>query len=403
MSEAESFRQNPPAGTHRRTLGSDRASGRTGGDIGDFSDDRNESRRPLATFYVIAYNQARFVRHAVQAALAQTYSPLEVLLSDDCSTDGTFEIIQEVVSQYSGPHKVIVNRNDRNLGLSEHVNRIIALAHGELIIAADGDDLSEPQRAERCVEAWLNNGKPAALVSAIEFIDADGNISTKGEEWFSQFLPIENETQTASLLRFCSRGSPRLISCSAAWTKEMFDAFGPMSPGLWFEDDVITVRAWLFDRIVFLQDVLVSYRQHESNLFNRVKALGTTPTARRHMEELTRLEAERHRESLLSYVPDLDIAIRERWITQSLCDELRRRIDKQARFYEILATWWEVAWTERLEMFLFVLRWGRFKEARWCLPRLAPWSVFLHAAAMWSRVCAGPWSSMKRLEGAPLS
>ena len=41
--------------------------------------------RPLVTFYVIAYNQSRFVREAVESALAQTYSPLEILLSDDCS------------------------------------------------------------------------------------------------------------------------------------------------------------------------------------------------------------------------------------------------------------------------------------------------------------------------------
>jgi hypothetical protein len=121
------------------------------------------------------------------------------------------------------------------------------------------------------------------------------------------------------------------------------------------------------------------------------------------MEQLTRLQAERHRASLLSYVPDLEIAIRRRWITQTLCDELRRRIDKQARFYEVISTWWNVAWTARFEMFLFTLRWGRFKEARWCLPRLAPFSVFLHAAAMWSRARAGRLSSMKRLEGAPLS
>ncbi len=67
--------------------------------------------RPLVTFYVITYNQARFVREAVESALAQTYSPIEILLSDDCSTDGTFEIIQETVKGYSGPHTVILNRN----------------------------------------------------------------------------------------------------------------------------------------------------------------------------------------------------------------------------------------------------------------------------------------------------
>ena len=56
---------------------------------------------------MIAYNQARFIRQAVESALAQTFSPMEILLSDDCSTDGTFEIIQEVVKGYSGHHNVV--------------------------------------------------------------------------------------------------------------------------------------------------------------------------------------------------------------------------------------------------------------------------------------------------------
>src|SRR5688572_20785087 len=133
--------------------------------------------RPLVTFYVITYNQSRFVREAVESALAQTCSPIEILLSDDCSTDDTFEIIQETVKGYSGPHTIILNRNERNLGLSEHLNRIHELASGALIIAADGDDVSDPQRTKRCVEAWLKNGKPAALASSVSCIDAAGNAS----------------------------------------------------------------------------------------------------------------------------------------------------------------------------------------------------------------------------------
>src|SRR4051794_34557301 len=106
--------------------------------------DRRE--RPAVTFFVMTYNQSRFVREAVQGALAQTYQPLEILFSDDCSTDGTFEIIQETVKNYSGPHTIVLNRNERNLGVSEHLNKIVALANGELIIAADGDDVSNPHR-----------------------------------------------------------------------------------------------------------------------------------------------------------------------------------------------------------------------------------------------------------------
>jgi len=78
---------------------------------------------PRVTFFLFAYNQADFIRDACEAALAQTYTPLEVILSDDCSSDETFQIMQDVVASYSGPHQVRLNRNDQNLGLIGHVNR----------------------------------------------------------------------------------------------------------------------------------------------------------------------------------------------------------------------------------------------------------------------------------------
>ena len=56
--------------------------------------------RPLVTFALFAYNQERYIREAVEGAFAQTYEPLEIILSDDCSTDRTFEIMQEMVANY---------------------------------------------------------------------------------------------------------------------------------------------------------------------------------------------------------------------------------------------------------------------------------------------------------------
>ncbi len=51
--------------------------------------------KPLVTFMLRTYNHERFIREAVRSALTQTYSPLQVVISDDCSQDRTFEIIQE--------------------------------------------------------------------------------------------------------------------------------------------------------------------------------------------------------------------------------------------------------------------------------------------------------------------
>ena len=53
----------------------------------------SQSSRPLITFALMAYNQEQLIEEAVAGALAQTYSPLEIILSDDCSTDRTFSIM----------------------------------------------------------------------------------------------------------------------------------------------------------------------------------------------------------------------------------------------------------------------------------------------------------------------
>jgi glycosyltransferase involved in cell wall biosynthesis len=346
----------------------------------------NGVARPLVTFYVMTYNQARFVRQAIDAALAQTYSPLQIVFSDDCSTDGTFEIIQEALKGYSGPHTIVLNRNDRNLGISEHVNRIIELATGELIIAADGDDVSSPVRAERCVEVWLQNGRPAALCSAVSFIDAEGNPSKRnGLEWFAQFVPADHETRGDRLLRFAQEGSPRLVSCSAAWTRQLCEAFGPLPRRVWFEDDVITLRAWLFGRIDYIPEPLVNYRQHDANVFNRIEPPLNTWKARESAEQVTSAVARRRRECYMSYISDLELAVRRGWITRQLCSAMKLHIERNCALHQVIEDWWTVNWPLRLALLVFAIRFGRLGEGRWCSPRLLPFKVFLALGAIWSR------------------
>ena len=88
--------------------------------------------RPLISFALFTYNQEQFVREAVAAAFAQTYSPLEIILSDDSSKDSTFNIISEMVESYRGPHRVIVNRNPTNIGIGAHVNKVMGLMSADI-------------------------------------------------------------------------------------------------------------------------------------------------------------------------------------------------------------------------------------------------------------------------------
>src|SRR5258708_29983030 len=114
--------------------------------------------KPLLTFSIGAYNQEPFIRQAVLGAFAQTYSPLQIILSDDCSSDRTFDIMAEMAAAYRGPHEVVLNRNPKNVGLVAHINRVVQLTRGELLVVSAGDDISLPHRTTATWESWEATG-----------------------------------------------------------------------------------------------------------------------------------------------------------------------------------------------------------------------------------------------------
>jgi glycosyltransferase involved in cell wall biosynthesis len=76
------------------------------------------------TFRVVFYNHAPYAEQCVRSVLAQECPPLQVVFSDDCSTDTTWDIIRRTVDNYKGPHEITLNRNPENLGISDHLNAI---------------------------------------------------------------------------------------------------------------------------------------------------------------------------------------------------------------------------------------------------------------------------------------
>src|SRR5262245_21858758 len=110
--------------------------------------------KPLLTFAVVAFNTERFIEAAIEGAFAQTYTPLEIILSDDCSEDGTFEIMRKKAGAYRGPHRVILNRNPVRRSIAGHINRVVELSRGALIVGSAGDDVSLPERTQIIYETW---------------------------------------------------------------------------------------------------------------------------------------------------------------------------------------------------------------------------------------------------------
>lgn len=213
-----------------------------------------EYDKPLVTLAVIGYNQSRYVREAVAGALAQDYSPLEIIVSDDCSTDDTFERMEESVREYRGPHVVVLNRNSQNQNIGAHISTVNRLAHGELVIAAAADDVSVPDRVSRIVEAWLATGKQAGMLhSACRVITDDGAVV---KDLACPCLDALASAATAA------SSSAFVIGATEAWDKSIFDVFGDLRPDLVHEDRALPFRSLLLGRpIVYIDQPLVLYRQ----------------------------------------------------------------------------------------------------------------------------------------------
>lgn len=109
---------------------------------------------PLVSVIIPCYNTERFVESSVRSIMEQTYTNLEILVTDDCSTDGTFLILQRLAAE---DLRIRLFRNEENLKIVKTLNNMVSAASGKYIARMDADDISLPTRIERQVEFLEDN------------------------------------------------------------------------------------------------------------------------------------------------------------------------------------------------------------------------------------------------------
>lgn len=226
--------------------------------------------RPLVTFALFSYNQEQFIEEAVAGALSQTYEPLEIIISDDCSQDGTFEVIQRMVRSYAGPHRVRLNRNPVNMGISRHVRHVHEIAAGEFIIHAGGDDVSYPERTSTIMRAVQEEPRaPSLVMSNAHVIDEQGNI-------LGLFSTPETRIRNVGgdLTDFSSVGG----AATYAIDRRLVAMFSRPAEEIYGEDRVLLIRAKLANGTLYIPDVLVQYRVSQYGVWSS-GFIGSLPTA----------------------------------------------------------------------------------------------------------------------------
>lgn len=124
---------------------------------------------PLVSVVVLTYNQVDVVEETLKALSLQTYPYLEFVISDDCSTDGTWEKIKGWKTILSAKGKVILNRQNTNMGITANYNKAFSLCTGKVIVINEGDDISVPDRILRLVGVFISKS-PVLIQSRYKLI-----------------------------------------------------------------------------------------------------------------------------------------------------------------------------------------------------------------------------------------
>jgi glycosyltransferase involved in cell wall biosynthesis len=133
----------------------------------------SDERHPLISILIPNYNYVQYVAAAVDSALAQTYPNFEVIVSDNCSTDGAWELLNE---RYGSDPRVRLSRNATNVGMAKNFDRLMELARGRYVMCLSSDDFLFPPHLTRLEEVFAREPDLDVVYCNAYFAREDGSV-----------------------------------------------------------------------------------------------------------------------------------------------------------------------------------------------------------------------------------
>ncbi|MDR2410364.1 MAG: glycosyltransferase [Bacteroidales bacterium] len=169
---------------------------------------------PLVSVIIPCYNCEKYVKEAIISILNQTYQNLEVIITDDCSTDTTYKILEEIAS---GDSRIRLFRNDKNKGVTKTLNAMLDEANGTYIARMDADDISLPKRIEEQVKFLQTHPDYGICGCSVWHIDKDGKKIGKS------LLPFSNSDIQYYKIFSSPFYHPAVMIISSLILKERYD------------------------------------------------------------------------------------------------------------------------------------------------------------------------------------
>ena len=208
-----------------------------------------EINLPLVSIALAAYNGQKYIEKQLISLINQDYKNIEIVISDDCSTDGPWDILESYAKKDS---RIRLLPRDFNRGYVNNFIRVFGECRGELISPSDQDDIWYPEKTRRLVECL---GDAMLVYGNNRLIDENGD--SLGKTLFDVFKGKMIQGSDPRNLLFCNSipGHTMLFRKNILSISDNFSSSS-------YIDWLIALLAAKEGGIKYVNEVLVDWRQH---------------------------------------------------------------------------------------------------------------------------------------------
>lgn len=207
------------------------------------------------------YNGEKYIGEQLESICRQTKKADEIVIVDDCSTDGTMGIVREYMQQYPQCN-IRLFVNEANLGYKRNFHKAMSLCDGDIIFLCDQDDIWKEDKVEVLAEILSNHSDVALISSSFIQINGDGKEVSHNKSAYKRKLR-EHELVPVPLEDLIFHNISQ--GCAMAFRREVKDSFVSCFVEELPHDWILNIIAAMQKKCYYLNSAMFYYRIHDEN------------------------------------------------------------------------------------------------------------------------------------------
>lgn len=215
---------------------------------------------------ICIYNGAKYIEEQLNSIINQSIQPDEIIVCDDCSSDGSIDIISNVLQNTLIKYKII--KNEVNIGVIKNFEKALINCSGEYIFLSDQDDVWVYDKIEKIISYFNTDINTKVIFTDAELVNHNlkkMNIAL----WETIDKNIYNLKTQDDLFEFVLNHNI-MTGATMAIKSDFLDEILPFTY-FWMHDYWIAINSILHSNYLMLPEKLILYRQHESNVIGAKK------------------------------------------------------------------------------------------------------------------------------------